>query len=325
MREQTQQLMQECLSQFERYENARDEWESLKEQLKDAKKRMDQCHSELTGRLESAVRADRGEQVLPFPDPEEEPQAPPVLEAAAQMFKNAAESDNQAEPSIDSDLTVLVGQGVPLATVELISDALSISTLRELCAVMQEEPKWETRVKGLGQKKRQKIDEAVQRILDQGASAHPVDEFDNRQKKCVECGDFRDPSVENCPGCNSPTFELQNPSTEDLQGESTFNPELVEDVPVPCVDESVQMQIYLFQHESGMWFRSASVAAEDVAAGRTVPHHDSEPYGTRDEAIISGCAELSSLLIDLELDGLVADAQQFAARYSIPEEAAVAS
>lgn len=254
-----------------------------------------------------------GQGLLPYEDHPDVKGGTPALNLVG---KKLAEAELSKKKSLNSELSILVGYGISGGVIETIADALKVKTVRDLCQAMQKGDDWYKDVKGLGGKRRLKVEEAVQKLLDDGAAKNDADAKeppDNRMKKCRKCGEFRDQSIEKCAACKCSTFDLENPPA-DASGESVIQQDDVATVDVP-VEVALTVHLHAACHpDTGLWHSSFSAFNGDdqLIAGRLVPHHNSEQFGNKEEALQAACVAASGKLIEMEHDSAAASVREWA-------------
>ncbi|WP_437187789.1 hypothetical protein SH668x_001200 [Planctomicrobium sp. SH668] len=274
------------------------------------------CYEEAQENLNRIVRditgLESGQPFLPFAGHPDTMRGTPALNKVGELY---AKAEQNKTLSVKANLSILQMYGVSDSVISALMDAdQKLVTVSDLCNLMQTDPQWAKKVKGLGEKKRLKVEEAVQQLLNDGAAKNDADkeEHDNRLKKCLKCESFRDAEISNCPTCNETTFTLENPPS-DSAGESTFDPDLVGSRSVPMESDDVAVAIHTCQNpETGLWHGSFSVVKDgELIVGRRIPLHTSEPEESESLAIESAASAASVRLMEMEMDSASSSVRDF--------------
>lgn len=177
-----------------------EEIENLQEQLRDEraelaslKERVKSEKTRLIGLVDELGRLNRGEPRLPMGyDPETKaPSTDPADHHQLSELTNFGLSDAELEKLTESQLVQTHG----------------IKTVGDLLRAISDDEWWHKKIKGYGDVK---INKLTGEVLVDYRAKNPIPDSDDRLKRCraEECGTEYDPSLNQCPSCGSPLFEL---------------------------------------------------------------------------------------------------------------------
>lgn len=294
------------VAQHARVKTAQNEAREAKEESSRKRKVFEEENEKLLMMVQDLSDLMNGQQLLPFQrnggdDPDDSVGAT-ALGAVARLTKQGSGSGH---PALQKNVSILIGYGVTESTISALmnSESSPVTTVGDLCRIMQSGESWHKQFKGLGDKKRQQIEEAVHKLLDdKPVKAREAELPDHRLRRCGNelCGAFREQDVEKCPACGDTIFELEEPPRDACREPSVFDAEMCEETEVPLGAGEGEIWLMTGQHpETGLWYGAGLFVNGDGSqqVGQEVPHQSLCPHESRQAAEVAAAEALAPELV----------------------------